>query len=357
MPATRQPPISHARALAHAFATFALALSAALAQTPPADVERVPLTFADATRAALAASSGVRNAQSEADTAARTLTRTLADPSTLRIPRLQAEHAVARANLNLAIATRAAEDALARAYAENIESEARLALVTANLEIARMALEAAEIQAAAGAVGRLDVERARNDAASSERELNEATAALDLARQRLAREMDQSARAWQLEPVPVPERVPELTPLLSSLAEHRDVVSATQQRDLAQAQLDAVNNPISSAAADIEAARERLTLAERSLRDQQDAVRLSLQSAHLNAEAARARLLSARANADAANEDERVQNVRYEAGSVSMLLLRRTQAAAQNARLAALTAAHAFAASLRALELARLGGR
>jgi len=326
-----------------------LTLGLALAQAP--------LGLDDALARAVDAAVGVRSARLDLTSAERDHARVAADPTSLRVARLQADHAVARAATTLAGAAAAAEDAAARAYADAIEADDRLALAEAARAIAATAREAAGIQFEAGAATRLDVDRSDNDLRSAERDVEDARAARALAHDRLASLLAWDGAELTLTALPIPSPVPPLAGFVDVLDRNAQLQAAAQQAALAEAQLAAIDNPLASAPSDIAAARDRLETAQLQVDEQRRSLTLLVRQAHNGALAAEARVRSAEATTATARDDLQVQRLRFDAGSISALALARAdlQARQQEGQLAA--ARHALAAALRQVELTVMGAR
>lgn len=330
---------------------LALLLTLGLAHAQP------PLTLDEALSQAVEASAAVRGARLDLTSAERDLARVAADPTTLRVSRLQADHAVARAATGLANATMTAEDAAANAYAAALEADASLAIADGALAIAETAREAATIQFEAGAATRLDVERSENDLRSAERDVVDARAARALAYDRLASLLGLAGAELTLAPLPDPGPVPPLDTFLDDVDRNAQLQAAAQQAELAAAQFAAVDNPLASAPADVAAARDRLETAQLQVDEQRRSLALLVRQAHNGALAAEARARSAASATGTARDDLDVQRLRFDAGSISALTLARAelQTRQQEAQLAA--ARHALAAALRQIDLTLMGAR
>jgi len=311
----------------------------------------------DAMAAAVDAAAGVRSARLDLAGTERDLERITADPTSLRVARLQADHAVARASTALAGAATTAEDTAARAFTDALEADDRVAVAEAALAIARTAREAAGIQLDAGAATRLDVERSDNDLRSAERDVVDARAARALAYDRLASLIGVASEELSLATPPTPGAVPPLDDYLSDLDRNAQLQAATQQAELAEAQFAAVDNPLASAPADIAAARDRWSTARLQVDEQRRSLALLVRQAHNAALSAEARVRSAEAAASTARDDLAVQRLRFEAGSISALTLARSdlQLLQQEAQLAA--ARHALAAAMRQVGMTVMGAR
>jgi cobalt-zinc-cadmium efflux system outer membrane protein len=316
-----------------------------------------PLTLDDALGRAVEASAAVRGARLDLASAERDLARIAADPTSLRVARLQADHAVASAVAGLANATMTAQDAMASAYASALEADAGLMVAEGAHAIAETAHEAVTIQFEAGAATRLDVERSENDRRSAERDVVDARAARSLAYDRLASLLGLTGADLTLTPLPDPGTVPPLDTYVADLDRNAQLQAAVQQAELAAAQFAAIDNPLASAPAEIAAARDRLETAQLRAAEQRRSLTLLVRQAHNGALAAEARLRSAAAAAATARDDLDVQRLRFDAGSISALALARAelQTRQQEAQLAA--ARHALAAALRQIDLTLMGAR
>jgi len=350
-PATRRN--AGARAFACALAV-ALAMAPATAQegSQPAASE---LTFEAAQDRAVDASASVRAARLDLATAERERERVRADPTTLRIARLQAEQALERAVAALAAATETARDGAATAYESALQADDLVHTAEAALAIAESLHEAARIRFDAGAATRLDLERAENDRLAAERDLDDARQTRALAYQRLASQLGSPDAPVGLAPAPAPGPVPDLAQVRAWAQDNRTVMAASHQLALAEAQLMAIDVPLTTPRADIEAARDRVDTARLQLDEQHRVLDLELQQARNAAVAAAARLESADEALATAEEDVRVQRLRLEAGTVARLTLAQSELQASRLRAARTSAEHALAASLRRLRLLALG--
>jgi outer membrane protein TolC len=328
-----------------------LLLSLALAQA------QAPLGLDAIVALAVDGAAGVRSARLDLSSAERDLARVAADPSVLRVPRLQAEQAVERAADALAGATARAADAAARAYTDALEADDRAAIAEAALAIASTARIAAGIQFEAGAATRLDVDRSDNDLGSAERDLVDARAARALAYDRLASLLGLSDADLTLAAWPAPGPVPPLERFEADLDRNAQVLAAAQQAALAEAQFAAIDNPISSAPADVAAARDRLETARLQVEEQRRSLALAVRQAYNAALSAEARVRSAEAAAATAHDDLRVQRLRFDAGSISALTLARAELLVRQQEAQLAIARHALAAAVRQVELTVMGTR
>lgn len=313
------------------------------------------LPFDAALERAVEVSASVRSAALDLTTAERDLERVTSDPTTLRVARLQAEHARARAAAALAAALETARDAAAGAYEAALEGDDQVAVAEAALAIAQGALEAARIRFAAGAATRIELDRAENDALAAARDVEDATQARTLAYRRLASLLDIEDDDFSLSPAPSPGAVPDLEDVRSWAADNRNLLAADQQVELAEAQLAAIDVPLATPRADIEAARDRLETARLQRDERRRLLDLDLRQALNAAAAAAARLASAEEARATAEEDVRVQRLRFEAGTIAQLTLAQSELQRTRQEAARSAAEHALAAALRRLRLTAMG--
>lgn len=313
------------------------------------------LAFEEALDRAADANASVRAARLDLATAERELERVRADPTSLRIALLQAEQAQERAVASLAAATESARDAAASAYENALQADDRVAIAEAALAIAESLHDAARIRFEAGAATRLDLERAANDVQAAARDLDDARQSRDLAYQRLASQLGDAEAPVALTPAPAPGPVPDLDQVRSWAEANRTVLAAAHQLALAEAQATAIDVPLTTPRADIEAARDRVDTARLNLDEQGRVLDLELQQARNAAVAAAARLQSADEALATAEEDVRIQRLRFEAGTVAQLTLAQSELQARRQRAARTTAEHTLAATLRRLSLLALG--
>lgn len=337
-------------------ALLVLLHGAALAQggaaaTPTAQ----PLTLEAALALAPAQDAAVLNARSDLDAAQRADRRQQADPLALRIPRLQAEQAVAAARETLRAAQMAARLGVLRAYHGALEAEDDVALAGAGVDIAKMALEAARIRLDAGAASTLDVDRAENDLADAQRTLADASQGRALAYRTLASDLGLPDGELDLQEPAAPAGPAALDAVLARADENAGVAAAERALALARAGLQAVDNPY-SARADVESARDRLASAQRSLEDVRTGLELRLRQSHNALVAADGRRSSAEAALATAEKDVQAQQVRFTSGSISRLQLAQAQRQRQQAAAQARAARHAVEVAALQLEITVLGG-
>jgi outer membrane protein TolC len=314
-----------------------------------------PLDLSAAADLAVEASVDVRTARLDLDAAERELARVEADPTSLRVPTLEARHAAQAARDALRDAEAQARDAAADGFETALEARDRVAIAEAALAIARTEAEATRIRLDAGAATRSDLDRAEDAVRSAERDLRDARQAHDLARDRLAVTLGVTDELPVLDDAPVATEVPSVDDALARLSENSALRAAGRGVDLAQAAYDAVNVAFTVPRSEIEAARDRLDTARLRETDLESSLRLAVRQAHNAVSAAEGRLASARERVATAEEDLRVQRVRFETGSVAEISLERARLDLQRSRADERAALHALADALRGLETTILG--
>ena len=332
------------------FLLFAfLPFAAAVAQDLP-----TPLDLETAFARAIEVAADVRTAQLDLAAAERELSRAEADPTTLRVPRLNAEHAVEAARDDLRNARAVSRDATSDAYETVLEAEDTAQIAEAALAIARIEAEAARIRLDAGAATRSDVDRAEDAVRSAERDSRDANQALELARDRLA------SRLAVDELPPLAElddglQVPTADEALGRLDENASLRTARRSVVVAEARLEAVDVAFTVPRSEIESAQDALETARVRARDLEDSLTLAVRQAHNGVLAAEGRLASAREQVATAQEDLRVANARFEAGSIAEVTLERARLDLLRRRADARGAFHALRDALRSLETTILG--
>lgn len=316
--------------------------------------QSAPLSYNNALKGALNANADVLTARVDLATAERELERLEADPLVLRIPLLEAQNAVENAQQTLQIAELKAQHSAADAYAEALEADSTVALSEAQRAIAETQLNATQIRFEAGAATSLDVERAQNALRNAERDLADAQEARSLAYSSLASLLALSETPSLSNSVPAVS-VPPLDELFARLETNAQRVAARQAVALSEAQVAAIDNAF-SARTNIEAAKDALDNARTRLSETERTVELSLRQTYNGVIAAQSRVQRAEADLKTAQENLDAQQVRFEAGSISLLELENSKVEVLSAQSALQTARHSLASSLRQLELSAAGG-
>ena len=312
------------------------------------------LSFADALARAAQVDADVITARVDLESAERDLARVRQDPLALRIPILQAEQAVQQARQALDISILSAQSDVANAYASAKEADTALLLAQAQQGISQTQFDATNIRFNAGAATSLDVDRARNTLESSQRDTADANQSRVLAYDQLASLVGLPNNLVLTDIVPASE-IPALETIIANLSSNSSITRNRHALDLSQAQLAAIDNAF-SARSDIDAARDSVSNAQTRLNDGLRSLEISIRQTYNGVLAAQSRVANASANLTTSQEDLNAQQVRYDAGSISLLELEQSKLSIMNSRSQLETAQHALASSVRQLELAVKGG-
>jgi len=336
-------------------ALFLLALIAPLLAPARGQTTTETLDLETAMDRAVQASVEVRTARLDLDAARREAARVEADPTSLRVPTLNAGHDVEAAQDALRNAEASARDAAADAFEAALEAQDSVAIADVALRIARVEARAAAIRLEAGAATESDVARAEDVVRSAERDLRDARQALELAIDRLAVRLGEAGDLPALDGAAPEPTVPSVDEATSRLDENASLRSARRAVLVARAQLEAVDVAFTVARSDVEAARDRLDSAELRADDLRSSLTLAVRQAHNAVLAAEGRLASALEQVATAEEDVRVASVRFEAGSIAEVALERAQLDLLRRSSEARVARHGLADALRSLEATILG--
>ncbi len=314
-----------------------------------------PLSLAGAQTRAVQGSADVVNAARDLDAAQRGLARVEADPTSLRVPLLDARHAVAAAVDSLRNAEHAARSAAADAFEALLEAEFDVRVAEASLAIADIEAQAVRIRREAGAATVSDVARAEDAFRSAERQLRDSRDGRGLARDRLALRIDVEGELPPLVAEQPGDDAPTLEASLARLDEHAALASARRAVVRAEANLAATDVAFTTPQAQIEAARDALASARDRAEDLARTLELSVRQAFNAVTAAQGREASAEETLMTARDDLFVATTRFESGSIAEIDVLRAELTVLQAEASMSRATHALAASLRALEGAVLG--
>ncbi len=317
---------------------------------------QTPLTIDDVTLAAIEASADVRTAKLDLDAAERDRIRVEADPTSLRVALLDAAHAAESAADSLRNTEASVRSEAAAGLETLLEAEQSVRIAEIALGIAETEAQAVRIRQDAGAATDSDVARAEDAVRSAERDLRDAREARTLARDRLVAIMGWEGELPELADEERDLMVPGIEASLDRVNEHAALRNARRAVARAEANFDATNIAFTVPQAQIEAARDALQSARLRADDLAETVRLSIRQAHNAVLAAEGRLASAQEALATAEEDLRVAEVRFSAGSIAEVDVRRAELAVLRASANEQGARHGLAASLRSLEATILGG-
>lgn len=283
---------------------------------------------------------GVVTARLELSDARRRLERTEADPSALRLDRLQAGQALDLAEASLRSARYEAYAEIAAAYVQVLEARVGRAVAAEAAELRVRALDIARIRLERGAGTELEVRDAETALDSARNDLAAARQGLGLARRSF--ESLTSLPSDELEPAPaelVAIEPPAEATLRARLATAPALLQAWQGAELARAardllhpsyapvrEIEAAELSVARAAEGLEEARRALDLRSRSLLNRVETARDAATVAH-----------DALANAVARDAIERA---RLDAGLIADVAYDQTRLATRRAELAALQADH-----------------
>ncbi len=259
----------------------------------------------------------------ELESAERDAARVAADPFALRLPRLQAEGALATARDALVAAKRRAQAQTQNAFYEALEADDALRLAVRALALAQTTLEATEIRFEAGAVMALDIERARNGLRAAERSLAAAQTRRTLAYSDLAGRLGVDPQTLSLREPTDDAPIPTLDAALARLRDNTEVRRAEQAVLEARVSLEGVDNAF-SARVEVESAEAAYSSAQDRLEELRRSLALSVSAEHMAVLALHDALRAAEQSYATEKEALEVQRARFEAGSVSRLELAQT---------------------------------
>ena len=309
-----------------------LAMSSVFAQETSTQVpaDMITLSLEDALNRAPDYDANVLTARSSLSAAERDLTRTRQDPLSLRLEIVQAQQAFDAAQKNLEVAILAAQSDVASAYYDALSAEKALEIAKMQQQIDQNTLEATQVRLNAGAATQLDLERAQNSLTASERSVRDAQQQRDLAFQNL--ESLLSLQIDALNPdVPEPSSEPAALEdvLARAQAENAQLLQAQRAVELAQVQLESIDNAF-SAQADIDTAEDNLNNAIASLADVKRALDITVQQSYISLLAALGSYESALENYATSIDDLIAQQTRLDAGSISPLDFQQTEVSHAN---------------------------
>lgn len=296
------------------------------------------------------ARTGVVTAGLDLGDAERALERTEADPTALRLDRLQARQTLDAAESALRAARFAAYADVAGAYLQVLEARAGVALAEDAVALSERAVEIARIRLERGAATELDLRDAETDLASARTDLQSARQGAALA----ARSFTSltGLDAAELDPVPadwLDVTVPAEDAWLERLDTTPTVLQAVQGVELAGAARDLLD-PAYAPARDIEAAELRVAQAEEGLSEARRGVRLQLRSLLDRVASARDGLSVAREALANAEERDRIDRTRLDAGLIAEIAYDQTRLATRQAGDAVQRAEHELVRALFALQ-------
>ncbi len=313
------------------------------AQPPP------PVTTLASALLKRVADAQVSAARVDLAAAERAAVRVAADPFALRLPRLQARHALSDARAALQSALFAAQLTTQDAYFGVLEAADAVRLAERALEHADTTLGATQIRFEAGAATVVEVGRARNALRGATRDLDAERTRGRLATAQLAARLGMAAETLSLQEPTTDPVVPKLGEVLARSQNNQEVRAAAQALEEARVYLAGVDNAF-SARTEVEGAQVAFRAARTALAERRRSVALAVRSAHSEALAFRDALQAA-GDADATEEAAlEVQQARFDGGSISRLELMQAELDAATSTAALRRARHELARTVSGLE-------
>jgi len=314
-----------------------------VAQPPP------PVTTLEGAFLKRVADDEVSAARVELAAAELAAARVTADPFALRLPRVQAEHALTDARAALDSAHFAAQLETQDAYFEALEAADAVRLAERERDLAQTTLGATEIRFEAGAAMAVDVDRARNEVGAATRILDAERTRQLLAAGQLAARLGIGIDTLVLQELTVNTVVPTLDDVLERSKNNHELRVAVQALEEARIYLEGVDNAF-SARAELEGAQAAFQAARTGLAELRRSVALSVRSAHLTALAFGDALRAAEEGYTTERAALEVQRARFDAGSISQLELAQAKLDAATSAAQVKRARHELARSVAALE-------
>ena len=296
-------------------AAFSAVFSIAFAQPP-----RPVTTLERAVTKSIDLDAEVIAARTALATAERAATRATADPFALRLPKVQAEHALEDARTNLRNARLSARTKTQDAYLGALAAADAVRLAEQEQALAQTTLEATQIRFEVGAVTVVEVDRARDGERNTRRSLNAARTRRTLALGQLAGRLGVSAAELSLQEPKLDLALPELDMLLEQLETNSELKRAKHASKEARIYLGGVDNAF-SAKVELESARAAYQGAQSGLTELRRSLGQSVRAAYTTAEALRDALRAAQEGNATEQTALEVQQARFEAGSASRVEL------------------------------------
>ena len=282
-------------------------------------------------------------------TAQRAASRATADPFALRLPKVQAEHALTNARTDLKNAQLTARAETQAAYFGALAAADALRIAEREQALAQTMLGATQIRFEAGAVTIVEVDRARNEGRTALRTLNAARTRQTLALGQLAGRLGISAAELTLQEPKLELALTELEVLLGRLGENSEVIRAEHALEEARLYLAGVDNAF-SAKVELEGARAAYQGAQSGLTELRWSLGQSVRAAYTTAEALRDALRAAQEGEATEQTALKVQQARFEAGSASRVELLQAEIDAAKSAALVRTARYDLAGAIIALE-------
>jgi outer membrane protein TolC len=275
-------------------------------------------------------------ARLEQETKAKDLARTLVDPLRTPLSELQARQALALAEARLRRALAQAESDLVAAYAQALEAALQVRLAEKALEVAELALKAAEIRVRGGGATPLDLLDAQNRVLEARKNLEAAKRGRDSAQASL----ENLLGPWEPEPAELPP-LPEEGLVEQLLKEHADLLQLRQSLELLRFQRGLLDESF-AARKDIEALEDQARSLETNLQNLERSLRVGLKARYDQLSPLLQGAKAAEEVYRAAKERYAAEERRFKAGLASQLGLLQGELSLRQAELALLQARHAY---------------
>ena len=282
------------------------------------------LTLARAHQLAPSYDADVISATADLAAAEREVTRVESDPLALRIEKLQATQELKRARATFAIANLNVKLKVSEVYFAALEADEALRIAHLKFDIATTTLEATQIKYSAGAATSLDLERAENSLAAAQREVADAQLAKELAYREIS-----SFISIDVNNLPAADfsnsDLPQLEQaIIQALASNLQLLEAEQAVELAQAQLEAIDNAF-SARVEIDNARDKLANSQTKLTDIRRSLEITVQQSYNTLLAAVGSYEGALESYQTSLDDLTAQKTRLDGGSISPLAYKQSE--------------------------------
>lgn len=254
-------------------------------------------------------------AKAELEQAKAEVAKVKGDPLALRENMLNATARLEQAKANLQAAQYGLRRTLAQELAALSSAEFELSLSKARSEIADINLKAAQVRAKAGAINRLDLEKAETEARNARTSMSQAQGALDIARNNVKTRTGTLPKQ-KLSNFPSPKK----EPLVKALAEHPRQTRADAQITLNKYKVNVMSTDL-TAPVELQAVRNSLSSSQKSAEDTSRELLSGLNSAWQSYQNALISLKSRQRSYNASVKDVQVQSGRFKKGLISRVAM------------------------------------
>ncbi|GHF37981.1 outer membrane protein TolC [Deinococcus metalli] len=325
--------------------TAALLVPAAHAQSA------APVSLTAAVTAALANNTDVKTAQANLDKAQAANQAAQADPSSLVAAKLSAKNTATLAQAQLRGAKLGALQNTVTAYTALLEAQENVTLQTLQVQVDTKNVQVAQVKLGIGNATQLDVTNAQNTLASSQQNLADGKAQVNLASARLATLTGLGSGVRAAGAPTVPKLTSTQATLQGGLGNLSAVTSAAGDLALAQLNVKLADNDFTPART-LQDAKTALANAQRSADSASKTATQSLASAYQAAQNAYELLAVAQSREAAAQKTATQDAARLKSGTISAVELQNTQLALKKAQYARLQAQDNVLTALASLSVA-----